>query len=565
MTITKNQICILLAFCFITLCGGLSTASAQITDPFKDSDSTVVTGKWEGDLEDLEKPRLKLPKVEVKTDPKGLTYDHKEIQGKTSFTPRKPGKPKPIGKAPMPQLHSNFVKLGFGRFVTPLAKVYLNNSYNEQVDVGLDFTHLSASNTSSYADYAEFREDYGTAKFNYLLKDHSMGGKVYVNNTSFFYYADSMVANRSELTDTIQNLINDSLRNVYTKVKAEAYLKRNYHDEGVNWDGTLQFRNYSDRMGNKDLHFSILPNLNWKINPNFSADVDLNLTFSNSTFDTATQSRLFFDFTPTATYQWEELWVQAGLKVNSFNDSLNTFGAYPILRAQYNILPEQLTAFAGLKGEMKYNTFYDQVEVNRYLRTRDVKPDIRPTREKLNIYGGVSGSVTQYVNFSAKAYYKVVEDQLMYFNEENGAYFDMVYDTAFKETGAELSVLFNMDDKIKAGVNGKFRSFKTSNIAYNYGVPNTRVDIWGSYNFGEKVWVASEIYVLGKRNMSVDSLGMPITQNALADINLSVDYRFNKRISVFLELNNILGNEYYRWHNYQERPFDLKAGVTASF
>ena len=561
MTINKIHIFSLLYICSLTL--SLSTVSAQVTNPFKDNDSTVVTGKWEGDLEELEKPRMQLPKVEVKTETKGLTYEQKDIQGKTEFTPRKPGKPKPIGKEPVPKLQGNFIKLGFGRFVTPMAKLYLNNNYEEQLDVGLDFTHISSSN--GWVDYAESREDYGTAKIHYLLKDHSMGGSLYLNNTSFFYYGDTLVQNRSELTDSIQNLINDSIRNVFTKVKAEAYLKKNYSEEGVNWGGTLQFRNYSDRMMNQDLHFSLLPDFNWKVNNQFSADIDMNLTFSNSNFDSVEQSRLFLDFTPSATYQWKELWVQAGLKVNSFNDSVASFGAYPLLRAEYNILPERLTAFAGLKGEMKYNTFYDQVAVNRYLRTRDAQPDIRPTKEKFNIYGGFSGSVMQYVNFSAKGYHKIVEDQLIFFNQENGAYFDMVYDTAFKETGAELSLLFNKDDKIKAGIDGKFRSFKTSNIAYNYAMPTTRVDIWGSYNFAEKLWVASEIYVIGKRTMSIDSLGNPITQNTLADINLSVDYRFNKRISVFLELNNILSNQYERWYNYRERPFDIKAGVTASF
>ena len=51
----------------------------------------------------------------------------------------------------------------------------------------------------------------------------------------------------------------------------------------------------------------------------------------------------------------------------------------------------------------------------------------------------------------------------------------------------------------------------------------------------------------------------------LADVNLSAEYRFSKRLSVFLELNNLLDNRWYRWYNYQERPFDIKGGVTFSF
>ena len=69
----------------------------------------------------------------------------------------------------------------------------------------------------------------------------------------------------------------------------------------------------------------------------------------------------------------------------------------------------------------------------------------------------------------------------------------------------------------------------------------------------------------GERAMTVDSTGNAITQGFAADVNLSADYRFSKRISIFLELNNLLSTNYQEWYNYRVRPFDVKAGVTVSF
>ena len=65
--------------------------------------------------------------------------------------------------------------------------------------------------------------------------------------------------------------------------------------------------------------------------------------------------------------------------------------------------------------------------------------------------------------------------------------------------------------------------------------------------------------------MTADSAGNLVNQNMFADLNFSADYRFSKRFSVFLEMNNILGYRYYRWYNYQQRPFDIKGGLTFAF
>lgn len=513
-----------------------------------------MTGDWKPNLGNMEKPENSVTPIDNKVETKEMTYEEKQIKAKTEYKPQEvklPQGPKP----PMDELKNNLVKLSFGRFASPYVKVWLSTGRNLNGRAGLDFSHASSS--KGYEDYAEWRDDILGAYGQYYTGDNTFKGSIRFKNSNYFYFADTAV---------VADFPNkkDSIRNTFTKLQVDGSIVRNYNPDAVNYDIGLQFQGYFDRWDDKDLHISLLPKLRWKITDMFSANIASGLTFSNSTFDTVQQSRFFLDFTPTVDFKYEGLTVQGGIKVNSFTDSTSKFKAFPVLRAKYQLVPEKLSVSAGIVGEMTYLKYYDLIDQNRYINRL---PDIRPMRDVANIYLGFDGQFAKYFTYSLRGYTKKVKDQLVYFNPEGAAYFQMLYDSNFTQSGAEVSLIFNKNDKIRAGIKGDFRHFRTSNLTANFNMPGTKVDIWGSYNFANKVWVATEIYVFGPRTMSVtsDSLATPIKQGVVADVNLSAEYRFSKRLSVFLELNNLLDNRWQRWYNYRERPFDIKGGVTFSF
>ncbi|MCB9235706.1 MAG: TonB-dependent receptor [Bacteroidia bacterium] len=533
-------------------CIPFARVQGQINDPMAgQGDKEVTQERLREEIPESKKPELTLPANQVKVETEGLEMETKEVQVQTEYTPPVPRAPQPE-KPVFPKLYNNYLKVGYGRFATPFARLYLNNDRNDNADIGLDFTHISSH--KGYVDYSEFRKDYGTLKASYFLKEQTIYTKLYAYNTNFFYFADTIVSDRPDLKDTI--------RQNYTQIMFEAGLLRHRSETGLNYDVGLRFMDYLDRYKNNDLHITLLPSFDWAVTKDFHAAISSNLTFSNARFDSLTQSRIFFDLTPTVVYNKGNFKAEGGLKINSYSDSSSVFGAYPILKAQYQLLPGNLQVFAGYQGEMHYNQYYNLVNQNQYL---DRVGNIKPSRERMNIYLGASGGFAKHFTFSVKAYHRLVKDQIMFYNPENEAYFHLVYDSTFSEQGLDLNLGFNMNDKIRAGVRGLFRSFHTSNQAAYFGESPLRFDLWGTYNFANKITVGTEVFVYGKRTMSVDALGGFITQDPQADVNLSVDYRFNKRISLFLELNNILNNTYYRWYNYQQRPFDVKGGVSLAF
>ncbi|MDB4174544.1 TonB-dependent receptor, partial [Bacteroidia bacterium] len=58
--------------------------------------------------------------------------------------------------------------------------------------------------------------------------------------------------------------------------------------------------------------------------------------------------------------------------------------------------------------------------------------------------------------------------------------------------------------------------------------------------------------------------GNTATLDAINDLNLGIEYRYKKNISGFINVHNLLNQDYELWNNYQAQGFNVLAGVTFS-
>ena len=56
-----------------------------------------------------------------------------------------------------------------------------------------------------------------------------------------------------------------------------------------------------------------------------------------------------------------------------------------------------------------------------------------------------------------------------------------------------------------------------------------------------------------------------VTLGSIVDFNLGVSYRYNKRVTAFLELNNLASQRYNNWYNYPVQPIQVMGGVSFRF
>ena len=120
------------------------------------------------------------------------------------------------------------------------------------------------------------------------------------------------------------------------------------------------------------------------------------------------------------------------------------------------------------------------------------------------------------------------------------------------------------------------RRNRTIQLIYNHHATNCLEPSWINRNYFGKYrndqWYATaNIFFVGERMDLLYTGTFPSavsetqTLDAYTDINLNGGYHFNDFVSVFIQLNNILNNDYQRFTNFNVQGFQVLGGVTYKF
>ncbi len=526
-------------------------------DPLGGKDSIILENDRIEDVIESNKPIVKPPYQEIEqAGREDFQFNSQEFYVETDFEPAPPIiKPWPKEK-PEP-LRNNTMALGIGRFLTPYGRLSLHNGRASNVDLGLDFTHLSAHRDA--IPLRRFRRDYGTVSLTSIQDEYNIGASAYVFNTSYFTFADTIFRSDEVARE-------DSLRRRYTRGKIGAFFETNY-DPDAQYEANAQadVRFLFGNGGNSETNFDLSPNGAYFITPEFKVGLQSDITISTGNLDTLDQSRVFLEATPFLAYDNGTVRIKGGVRYNLFRNSIDTssvsnFGG--IVELSAGLVPDQFSIIAGYRTGMQNYTYYDLLHENPYLKRGVI---IRPTVEKMNIYLGGKGNIGGTVDYSVRLFYKRLENQMMYFAREFEYQFDVVYDSLMTNLGTQVEVNFSPEDFLDVGGTLNLNIYNTSTQEKYYHATPLRLDLYGIYRWEDQVSAKAEMNVFGPRAMSIDPGGTLIRLGPFIGINLSGDYRITEGFSVFLKVNNLLGSNYQRWHNYQERRLDFLAGIEVAF
>ncbi|MEO0472911.1 MAG: hypothetical protein AAF206_25060, partial [Bacteroidota bacterium] len=356
-------------FTIFSLCFslGLGLLLGQTNDPLGDNKDIVLENERIEDVIDSEKPFIKPPYQEIKQPDKStMQYLSKDFYIETDFDPAPPDI-KPINPVKPEKYKNNHLKLGIGRFITPLVQLYLNNGRERNTDWGFYFKHLSAHQDN--IPLRQFRENYGQLKGSVVEKKYTINGEAHLYNTSYFQY-------QQETTDALA----DSLRMSFTNFGLSAGILSNEDPKAQgSYDLGAGINFFRDRRSNTEFSIDIRPDFAYEIAENFNVNWESELSFMLGSIGDVTQNRVFFDASPTIEFNNSELMIRGGLRFNFFNNSGDTTSFTnlgPMIEASYAVVPESFVIQAGFITGMSHNAYQGLIDVNRYL-TSDVL--IRPS------------------------------------------------------------------------------------------------------------------------------------------------------------------------------------------
>ena len=484
----------------------------------------------------------------------------------------------------LPQLYHSYVKLGIGSKLMPLGEVFFDGNRSRRYAYGVHAKHLSSfGDIKGYAP-AQYDRTNVNLFGSINEKNYTLKGDLHYNNKGFQYYG-------------IQNdsLSRDSITQRFSDIGGEFLYSSHKKDTGnLNYSIGLNYNNFQTK---KPIIDSIAK---WRATENFIGlagsaiyktgkevyTADLNIRYNGykygildtgiSIVDTGiVLNNTIINIKPTITTFLKNNRFKARVGVDLTLDAhkQTKFYIYPIAELKYSLLNDMFIPYVGLKGGLKQNTYKSISTENEF-----VLPNIVMKNENtvIDAFFGLKGTLSKRISFNASASFASVKNKMLFITDTLYSLrnkFNVDFDNG-NITTIEGSISYQLVEKLKIDAIGRYYSYAMSKNIYAWNLPQLQVITRANYNLYDHFIFNLDLNFEGGRyglvyakeeDTKVENNQIAKKLGLISDINLSVEYRYNKRISAFIQGNNLVGQRYKRWYNTPVQGIQVMGGITFRF
>jgi hypothetical protein len=480
------------------------------------------------------------------------------------------------------KLYPAYIKLGLGNYTSPLAEFYYNSRRNRRTNLGVHLNHFSS--WKDLPDLSPSAYDQTTGKLfgEFFTTNFKIESEIdYLNNGYHFYgitdttdfFTDDSLSNRVQGIGAAVKLSNysrkDSAKLLWT-VKSDYML---FHEFMPYWGSVDKNARNQNFMIGADFKYKLNKNVyaldfDWRYNRYKYAELDGTMSWN----DRFNERNANVHLRPTISTYGDKWKVVYGLDLTfdfPYNVLNNVFNVVPVIEAKYSLFNDIFIPYVGIDGGVTQNTFYTLNRANPYILSGT---DL--LNEKLfNVYGGIKGTISKTISFNATAYVKSYKNKALFVNDtifSDLNRFNVIYDD-LSVFGVSGSMSYQKNEKLKIDAIAEYNKYTTSNEAYAWHLPEFKMTLRGSYNLFEKIYAKADFTLeTGRKspeNMfnTTDPTTTAVDLGVIADANLHLEYRYNSRVSAFIQFNNIAGQKYSRWYKYRVQGFQVLGGITVGF
>jgi len=521
------------------------------------------------------------PKIDsIEIFKKEINYSINSIPVASTFTPAK-GKAKTIRRNPKERIYSNYVSAGYGNYNTPIVEAFVHGNNSNYNDFGgfLDL-HSSGGGIKDVKlddDFLDFNIDLFYKQTERYFEWQANGGFNYLAN-NWYGLSDEINYN-----DPIIKSINEdqSYSEVYLGGEIEFF-------DALIHKGSTKFSSFLDKHKSKEINGFISGIVDFPIGQEMIY-TEMSIEFLNGMFDqnylqTNNIEYTFFNIglSPNFEVLRDNLEINIGARlyysITTAEGQKSKFYIYPNITASYKIANEALIAYAGITGDLEQNSYKNFVKQNPFLSPT---LDIKRTSQQYHGYIGFKGLLNSNINFNAKvAYGNETDKPLFKLNPsktdgsievqegyEAGNSFEVIYDDV-STIHASAEVIFDFNEDFKFGGNIEFNSYQLSTQSHAWNLPMLKSTLIARYT-GKKWSTGVDFFFASDRKDELfiipSATTILITNSTYFDVNLQGLYNINDQISVFVNFNNIMNNNYQKFTNFKVQGFQFFAGIKYKF
>ncbi|MDB5119112.1 MAG: hypothetical protein JWN56_330 [Sphingobacteriales bacterium] len=451
-------------------------------------------------------------------------------------------------------LTNNYLKIGAGNFNTGLGELYINNGKDEALQVGMFIKHVSQSGSLDKQQYSNQQASvFGKS----ILDKFSVSGKLTYDRRSTFLYGFNPLLpppstlsppkqryNIFDLEGELVNNTTEDLNQFNYAVKLNGYLFNNYYSAR---EKSVALSGYVNKAFNK-------------FNLGVATSVDL-----TGTKDSLSLTNNILRVNPYAKFKGNGFVLNVGLNFVQEFGTFSRLNLLPAVSVEIPIAPEYAILFGGISGDVIKTNFRDLSNENPYLNDR---LEIKNAIEKMNFYGGVKGNAGSGLGFKAMASYKTIENLPLFVNNTtNVNRFDLIYDGGSSHIlGLDGELNLRASDVLTLTGKVQFTNYNLATEHEAWFKPGLKLSSNVNAQITKKIMLNAEILFSGDSYAKSPSLqSETIVIDGFADLSAGAEYRFNKKIGLYLNANNIFAKSYQQYLYYPKLGFNVFGGFNFSF
>jgi hypothetical protein len=478
----------------------------------------------------------------------------------------------PIGAAkikgePLTKLYNGYARLGVGNNTIPLGEVYYHNSRSKSHSIG---AHLRYQQNNDIQDYenSSMSNLQATLFGKKFWRSNTLSGTIGYEREGFNYYGFEIDDTNRGLADTTDT------KQVYHNLSADLSLKSTKQDSfNIRHEIGLQYYRIADLEG-LIAENNIVANA--KVGKFYGSEyyqVDAFFDFNNGANTLDTINNVLVGLRPQVNSIGEKFRLNVGMGI--YVDAINTakFHFYPIVDFKYNALGDVIVPYAGITGRMQRNNIRSLTRQNQFLSS-DI--ELLNTNYRYEAYAGIRGVISSKLSFNTSLRKLKMDDFAMFVKEDVGLKnkFILVYDDIEQlQISGELH--YQLGEKWRVYLRGDYFGYNAGDEEEVWHMPNYKISLSGVYDLNDKIIVRMDLHQIGEQfAKTYDNISSGVivadavskeTLDGVFDANLGVEYRYTKRLSAFINFNNIGSVRYERWQDYPTQRFNVLGGLTYSF
>jgi hypothetical protein len=466
-------------------------------------------------------------------------------------------RPLKLKAAESSKIYGGYLRAGYGNFGSPLLEGYITSRKDRDKLVGAHLYHFSSAKGPVDGKNSGSGNTTLSVFGRTFSENIALSGNIEAENrsTHFYGYPPGTEVEASDIKQTYNTFkIGGDLSNAkssafrYTLGAEFGYLSDNYDARELGFDAILKsgYRISDESRFSINAAFNVL-----------NRD-DVNVEKKARTLFVVSPSFLFLPV--------ENLKINLGATVAFENDTIDKkdIHFYPNISASYPISPS-VDLLASLTGAMEKVSLQSLSRENIWIMPN---AELHHANKYFDLAFAINARLGNKVGATAGLSLASIKNMHFFENwssDPSKFRVDYEYDN-FRRSNLYGSLTFAQSEKVKVMLRGDVFAYGRDDDSKEvWHLPKYKLNANASFNVTKKVLLNLDVIGQGGMKALDPVTDQVVKLDGAMDLNAKAEYLFSDSFSIFVQFNNIAGNEYPVFLNYPVRGFQFLGGFTWSF